>query len=193
MLYKEIRFCPWKKQTSVPDNQNNNNKRTNHNESRRTVRSDGRDRGREGREGRGRSRRGPQGRLAMSLSGGGPTGLGLLSVAFPSNIMTLVWRWRKKQNKNKIRIPPLTQGQLSQHHVPKVLSRMPFGRSPVGPSREPRTAAACKGLQVPFSRGEHSGTKWRRDSHTKSSDRPERWAREPVPQLPGASTSPFGN
>lgn len=43
----------------------------------------------------GESRRGPQGRLAMSLSGGGPTGLGLLSLAFPSNIMTLVWRWRK--------------------------------------------------------------------------------------------------
>lgn len=37
---------------------------------------------------------GPQGRLAMSLSGGGPTGLGLLSLAFPSNIMTLVWRQR---------------------------------------------------------------------------------------------------
>lgn len=35
---------------------------------------------------------GPQGRLAISLSGGGPTGLGLLSLAFPSNIMTLVWR-----------------------------------------------------------------------------------------------------
>ena len=32
--------------------------------------------------------RGPQGRLAMSLSGGGPTGLGLPSLAFPSNIMT---------------------------------------------------------------------------------------------------------
>lgn len=36
----------------------------------------------------GEARRGPQGRLAMSLSGGGPTGLGLLSLAFPSNIMT---------------------------------------------------------------------------------------------------------
>lgn len=35
---------------------------------------------------------GPQGRLAMSLSGGGPAGFGLLSLAFPSNIMTLVWR-----------------------------------------------------------------------------------------------------
>lgn len=31
----------------------------------------------------------PQGRLAMSLSGGGPAGFGLLSLAFPSNIMTL--------------------------------------------------------------------------------------------------------
>lgn len=35
---------------------------------------------------------GPQGRLAMSRSGGGPAGFGLLSLAFPSNIMTLVWR-----------------------------------------------------------------------------------------------------
>lgn len=35
---------------------------------------------------------GPQGRLAMSLSGGGPAGFGLFSLAFPSNIMTLVWR-----------------------------------------------------------------------------------------------------
>lgn len=137
------------KQT-CPATKNNDDKRTNHNESGRTVRSDGRDRGREG---RGRSRRGPQGRLAMSLSGGGPTGLGLLSVAFPSNIMTLVWRWRKKENKNRIRIPSLTRGQLSQRHVPRVLSRMPFGCPPGGPSREPRTAAVCKGRQVPFCRG----------------------------------------
>lgn len=44
-----------------------------------------RDRREEEQDGR---RRGPQGRLARSLSGGGPAGLGLLSLAFPSNIMT---------------------------------------------------------------------------------------------------------
>ena len=42
----------------------------------------------ESREGGAGPGRGPQGRLAMSLSGGGPTGLGLPSLAFPSNIMT---------------------------------------------------------------------------------------------------------
>lgn len=41
---------------------------------------------------------GPHGRLAMSLSGGGPAGFGLLSLAFPSNIMTLVWRGRKDKD-----------------------------------------------------------------------------------------------
>lgn len=54
---------------------------------------------------------GPQGRLAMSLSGGGPTGLGLLSLAFPSNIMTLVWKMEKKIP-NRIRIPSLIGGKI---------------------------------------------------------------------------------
>ena len=43
----------------------------------------------------------------MSLSGGGPTGLGLLSLAFPSNIMTLVWRWKKnKKQKAELGLLP---------------------------------------------------------------------------------------
>lgn len=49
--------------------------------------SEVRRRNRDGKGGAGPDRD-PQGRLAMSLSGGGPTGLGLLSLAFPSNIMT---------------------------------------------------------------------------------------------------------
>lgn len=53
---------------------------------------------------------GPQGRLAISLSGGGPTGLGLLSLAFPSNIMTLVWR--QGGGGGRIRIPSLIQGEI---------------------------------------------------------------------------------
>lgn len=60
--------------------------------------SEVRRRNRDGKGGAGPDRD-PQGRLAMSLSGGGPTGLGLLSLAFPSNIMTLVWRWRKNKTK----------------------------------------------------------------------------------------------
>lgn len=61
-----------------------------HNESRRGEKIRREEESGEGGAGPGR---GPQGRLAMSLSGGGPTGLGLPSLAFPSNIMTLVWKW----------------------------------------------------------------------------------------------------
>lgn len=43
---------------------------------------------------------GPQGRLEMSLSGGGPAGFGPLSLALPSNIMTLVEREKKKEKLN---------------------------------------------------------------------------------------------
>lgn len=82
MLYKEITDSgDDKKQTH-----NNQKNQIRHiTESRRAVKSGGGKRSGEGGAGPGG---GPQGRLAMPLSGGGPTVLGLLSLAFPLNIVT---------------------------------------------------------------------------------------------------------
>ena len=133
MLYKEITDSADDKTNAQRPNRTN---KTHRNESRRAVRSGGRNRRGEGGEGPGR---GPQGRLAMSLSGGGPTGLGLLSLAFPSNIMTLVQEQRKKKKtQNRIKTPFLVQGKI----IPALTSagsstECPCIHSPVRFSQKP--------------------------------------------------------
>lgn len=84
MLYKEIAdSADEKTQINMPNEQKTQIRQN-------TVSPEGRETRREeqGQGGQGQVQADPQGRLAMSLSGGGPTGLGLLSLAFPSNIMT---------------------------------------------------------------------------------------------------------
>lgn len=139
MLYKEITDSADEKTNAQRPNRTN---KTHRNESRRAVRSGGRQRSGEGGAGPGG---GPQGRLAMSLSGGGPTGLGLLSLAFPSNIMTLVQK-RRKERKHKTGLgllsssrerssqPSRLQGP-PQNALASTLQR-DFPRSPCGNSTE---------------------------------------------------------